>query len=132
MMKKDRAALYVVLASLAACSSKEPLPGTREELIIAESSEEIAKGTVDPSPAVIDSSEESNAEFVQAHFNSSHYYNPLKFSNSPREIWRSNLDFESTEALKMTAAPAVAAPALPAAPAGAVVTVMGAEGYLLG
>jgi outer membrane protein assembly factor BamB len=107
MMKKKRVASFVLSALLAGCSSKEPLPGAREELIVSELGGEAANN-IDSAPVVLDSSVENNSEFVQAHFNSSHCYAPLNFSASPSEVWRSDMDFESTRSIKMTAAPIVA------------------------
>jgi outer membrane protein assembly factor BamB len=107
MIRTKYVPLFVLGAALVGCSSKEPLAGTRQELIVSELGAGAANDK-DSSPVVIDSSEEKSLEFVQAHFNSSHCYSPFKLSNSPSEIWRSDLDFESTEAIKMTAAPVVA------------------------
>jgi outer membrane protein assembly factor BamB len=83
------------------------LKGKREELIVSEYDEDMIK-TVDQSPVIINSVEENNLEFTQPHFNPEHCHAPLKFSLSPRKIWSSKLDFETSESIKMTAAPIVA------------------------
>ncbi|MDR2781455.1 MAG: PQQ-like beta-propeller repeat protein [Holosporaceae bacterium] len=107
MMGKKYVPLLVLSTILAGCSSKEHLEGTREELIVSGYDEDMVKST-DPTPVIVDSVEEINPEFTQPHLNAEHYYFPLKFSLSPKEIWSSALDFEASESIKMTAAPIVA------------------------
>ncbi|MDR0632056.1 MAG: PQQ-binding-like beta-propeller repeat protein [Holosporaceae bacterium] len=107
MVGKKVIALGILGIMLSGCSSKEPLKGHREELIVSEFDEEMIRDT-DRSPVAVESFENNNPEFVQAHFNSSHCYAPLKFSCSPSELWRNALDFEATKSIKMTASPVVA------------------------
>ncbi|MDR1334399.1 MAG: PQQ-binding-like beta-propeller repeat protein [Holosporaceae bacterium] len=107
-MKKNKYIAFFILGTLlAGCSSKDQLKGKREELIISEYDEDMIK-TVDRSPVIVDSGNENNSEFTQPHFNPEHCYAPLKFSLAPQKIWSSALDFETSESIKMTAAPVVA------------------------
>ncbi|MDR1982360.1 MAG: PQQ-binding-like beta-propeller repeat protein, partial [Holosporaceae bacterium] len=96
----------IVMISLVGCSSKESLSGTREALILVEHDEVTMDD--DHGEVIVDSSEEKNTEFVQAHFNVSHHYAPLNFSPAPTEFWSAKLDFEATKSIKMTASPVVA------------------------
>jgi outer membrane protein assembly factor BamB len=107
MIKNKYMVFFVLGVILAGCSQKDSLKGKREELVISEYSENMVKD-VDNTPVITDSAEENSFEFSQAHFNSGHYYSPLKFSLSPREIWSAKLDFESSESLRIAAAPIVA------------------------
>ncbi|MDR2067633.1 MAG: PQQ-binding-like beta-propeller repeat protein [Holosporaceae bacterium] len=107
-MKRLLASPFLLgLFFLVGCSSKEPLPGTREELVIAEMREGKIADELDSSP-VIPEPEKNNSECPQAFFNASHCYPPLKFSLSPLEVWSSDLDFESSKSVIMTAAPVIA------------------------
>jgi outer membrane protein assembly factor BamB len=103
------AALGLGLAVLTGCSSNETPQGTREELMLSESSDADSRNDYDGAPVVIDSREEENAEFPQPHFNVAHCCAPFRFSPGlPTEIWSASLDFEASRSAKMTAAPVVA------------------------
>jgi outer membrane protein assembly factor BamB len=100
--------IYVsfLLLFLVGCSSKEPLLGTREELIVAEANESISTES-DTTPVIIDTDVE-NSEYPQQFLKASHCYAPLKFSISPKKIWSEKIDFEVSDAIKTTAAPIIA------------------------
>ncbi|MDR2766230.1 MAG: PQQ-like beta-propeller repeat protein [Holosporaceae bacterium] len=104
-MKQVPVSIFLCLV-LAACSSKDPIPGVREELAVAEVGEWIA-ADVDKTPVAVDE-EKENADYPQAFHNATHCYPPVKFSLSPTEIWQSSVDFESSRSVRMMAAPVAA------------------------
>ncbi|MDR3186859.1 MAG: PQQ-binding-like beta-propeller repeat protein [Holosporaceae bacterium] len=106
-MKRFPTLGFMLSLLLVGCSSKEPLTGTREELVIAEIGDGKISSEFDASPVALDA-EKYNGEYPQAFFDASHCYSPMKFSLSPAEIWSSSLDFESSGSIIMTAAPVIA------------------------
>ncbi|MDR1551254.1 MAG: PQQ-binding-like beta-propeller repeat protein [Holosporaceae bacterium] len=109
MMTVKKTGVYLGCAGLllVGCSSKVSLKGKREELIVAEVDSDRIHDK-DSTPVEIDSGEERNNEYVQPYFSPSHCYLPLVFSPTPTEQWRSKLDFEATNEIRMTAGPVVA------------------------
>ncbi|MDR2268431.1 MAG: PQQ-binding-like beta-propeller repeat protein, partial [Holosporaceae bacterium] len=87
---------------LTACSDKEKLSGTREDIIAAD--DEVAFD-VEKADLPMDNVEFLNKEVPQPFMNASHCYFPLKFSTTPNEIWSSSLDFGNSKAIRITASP---------------------------
>ncbi len=100
--------LQVCIASLLleGCSEKEPLRGTRENILSSEGVGDL-ENSIDKSPVIIDE-EIANVTFPQPYINATHCYAPLKFSVSATKQWSAKLDFEATKSIKMVAAPIVA------------------------
>ena len=100
--------LQVCIASLllGGCSEKEPLRGTRENILSSEGVGDL-ENSIDKSPVIVDE-EIANVTFPQPYMNAAHCYAPLKFSVSATKQWSAKLDFEATKSIKMLAAPIVA------------------------
>lgn len=91
---------------LSGCSEKEPLRGTRENILSSDIVNE-REDIIDKNPIFIDK-EIANTAFPQPYMNPAHCYAPLKFSTSATKIWSAKLDFEATKSIKMIAAPIIA------------------------
>ena len=91
---------------LGGCSEKEPLRGTRENILLSEAVGE-QENAIDKSQVIVDE-EIANATFPQPYMNAAHCYNPLKLSTSATKLWSAKLDFEATKSIKMVAAPVIA------------------------
>lgn len=115
-MKKNLVGLLCFLVVLSGCSKKDPLPGTREELVVSEASERtVREQQMDTTPVQMDG-EVENSECPQAFYNSTHSYAPLKISDDAGAeytseahlLWQSKLDFDVTKSLRTASAPVVA------------------------
>lgn len=95
----------ILCTLLISCSSKDPILGERESIILSSDLDE--KLVFDKSQVVIDPSKE-NSEFLQSFMNSNKTYNPIKFSFPSKKIWSVKLGYESGDSLKITSAPVVA------------------------
>lgn len=96
----------IVSLLLGGCSEKEPLRGTRENILLSEAVGE-QENAIDKSQVIVDE-EIANATFPQPYMNAAHCYNPLKLSTSATKLWSAKLDFEATKSIKMVAAPVIA------------------------
>lgn len=96
----------IVSLLLGGCSEKEPLRGTRENILLSEAVGE-PENAIDKSQVIVDE-EIANVIFPQPYMNATHCYNPLKLSTSATKLWSAKLDFEATKSIKMVAAPVIA------------------------
>lgn len=106
------AALLFILSLGGCADDKKPLKGIRENILASDDLNE--SETMDKSAVTLDS-EILNSSFPQPYLNSAHSYPPLKFSThflkkegGLHQMWSVKLDYESTKAFKMIAAPIVA------------------------
>lgn len=91
---------------LVGCSSKEKLKGERISITLSEGTED-CEIKADETPVELDSSA-PNTECIQAFYNSTHCYAPLKMSCNFKQLWTSDLDFASDPTIRATASPIVA------------------------
>jgi outer membrane protein assembly factor BamB len=89
-----------------ACSNKEKLDGSREEIILPDDDAEFESNPT--SDLLMENAEFANREVPQPFMNATHCYSPLKFSTNPIERWTSTLDFCGNDSIRMTASPLLA------------------------
>jgi len=98
--------LFSLLGTLlVSCSSKEKLKGERTAIILSEGADSVALST-DDIPVELDTVGK-DMSCVQPFYNATHMYAPQKFSCDFKELWSSNLDFESEPTIKMATSPVV-------------------------
>ncbi|MBE6447509.1 MAG: hypothetical protein E7015_03440 [Alphaproteobacteria bacterium] len=105
-MKKSIACLSILGLLVSGCSSKKPLSGKRVDILLHEETE--FSNAFQDKEKVIVASFQNNEDFTQPGYNSRHAYDPLSFSLNLKCFWKANLDFESTESIRMLSSAVVA------------------------